>query len=206
MHGKEKKMINTIIFDLGNVLVRFVPMDFLNKLGYKGEMVERMFEAVINNDIWVEFDRGVLEEDEVRKSLIKKHDELESEINRAFKNLHGIIVKADYTEKWIENLKSRGYQVLFLSNLSKKLYSECIDELAFLQKMDGGILSFQAKMIKPEDDIYEKIIRDYTLNPNECIFIDDRVENVEAAKRNGFNGIVFKNYENAREELDSIID
>lgn len=187
-------MINTVIFDLGNVLVDFKPMEYLNKLGYHGEMAERMFEAVINNNIWNEFDRGNVEEEEVLAEFIHKTPELEDEIRKVFSNLHGIITKAEYTDQWIDDLKNRGYHVLFLSNLSKKLYTECKDELRFLEKMEGGILSFKVKMIKPDDDIYQKIINDYHLNPKECVFIDDREKNVAAAEKNGLNAVVFEGY------------
>ena len=61
------------------------------------------------------------------------------------------------------------------------------------------------KMVKPNADIYEHLLREYGLEPEECVFIDDRAENVEAARALGMKGIVFAGYEQACEELKKML-
>ena len=67
--------------------------------------------------------------------------------------------------------------------------------------MDGALFSFQVKQIKPEPEIYRLLLAKYSLNPQECIFLDDRRENVEAAEAQGIAGIQFTGYEEALLEL-----
>ena len=57
---------------------------------------------------------------------------------------------------------------------------------------DGVMVSSDVHLIKPDTRIYELLCETYDLNPEECVFIDDRPENVEAAKRVGMKGIVFE--------------
>ena len=71
----------------------------------------------------------------------------------------------------------------------------------FLPYMDGGILSFQDKLLKPMPEIYHLILDRYHLKAEECVFLDDMQMNVEAAKRLGIHGICFENQAQAMEEL-----
>jgi putative hydrolase of the HAD superfamily len=60
-------------------------------------------------------------------------------------------------------------------------------------------------MVKPNADIYEHLMDKYNLKAQECVFIDDRVENIEAAKALGMKGIVFDNFSQASSELENYI-
>ena len=81
---------------------------------------------------------------------------------------------------------------------------ECIDALDFIPYTDGGILSFQDRVIKPDEKIYRLLLSRYQLKAQECVFLDDTPANVEAAVRLGFAGIVFRTREQAQEELRAL--
>lgn len=197
----EEHHIDTVILDIGNVLVQFIPKAYLKKIGFDDEMADRVCEAVIENEIWNEYDKGILSYTETLKKFIARTPELEPEIRAAFKNLNGIVKKFDYTDNWIQMLKESGYRVLYLSNISEKLFYDCSEELEFVNQMDGGILSFEAKMIKPDMEIYEEIVGRFQLNPESCIFIDDREINIRAAEKAGMNTILFTSYEDTQRKL-----
>ena len=180
-------MIRTIISDIGNVLSGFTWYDFYKSKGYSEEMVERLAKATVGSDIWKEYDRGVLSEEEI--------------LNRFIANDRGIMERYDYAIPWIEELKAKGYQFLVLSNFSRKVLRECWSDLDFLPYVDGGILSCQDKLIKPMPEIYSLILSRYHLKPEECVFMDDILENVEAARRAGINAFVFENQEQAKQML-----
>ena len=74
-----------------------------------------------------------------------------------------------------------------------------------LKSLFKEIYSYKYKMKKPDHCIYEKLLEDYQLNASECVFIDDRQENIDAAKEVGFAGILFENYEQAKAELDALL-
>ena len=77
--------------------------------------------------------------------------------------------------------------------------------LSFMPLIDGGVISYEVKSVKPEPGIYEALIGKYDLIPEECVFLDDREENVEAARQKGFHGIVVEGYEQASEALDKLL-
>ena len=198
------KNIDTIILDIGKVLADFIPIEYLRKIGISEDKIRPVYDAVIENEIWNEYDRGIMTEQEVLEKFIQRTPGLENEIYVAFNNLKGIVRRFEYTDKWIKDLKKQGYKVLYLSNISEKLFNECYEELDFLEKMDGGILSFEEKTKKPDKEIYERLIEKYNLNPSNCIFIDDRKENIEKASELGINTILFKNFEDVCNRISSI--
>ena len=129
---------------------------------------------------------------------------MEKEIRQIFANLHGILTKADYAIPWIKELKAKGYQVLVLSNFSDKVARENPDALDFLEYVDGGILSYRDGVIKPDPAIYRLLLDRYSLNPEECVFLDDIQKNLDAAKAFGIHTILFHNVEQAKEELRAL--
>ena len=78
-----------------------------------------------------------------------------------FERLEGIIKQRDYAIPWIRELKESGYQVLVLSNFPKKVYELFQNEMTFLQEVDGGILSYQDQVIKPDKAIYNLLMSRY---------------------------------------------
>ena len=71
--------------------------------------------------------------------------------------------------------------------------------------IDGKIISSHVKCIKPEPEIYEKLLETYHLKAEECVFFDDRADNVEGAKAVGINGIHFTGYEAAKEQFEALV-
>lgn len=197
-------MITTVIFDIGNVLVDFCWEDHLNSFGFSKEINEKLAKATVLTKAWDELDRGRLSEQEILQLFLTNDPSIEKEIRMFFKNLKGVIHSFDYTNGWIDDLKRDGYQVYYLSNFSEKVYREAREELQFLDKTDGGILSYTEKIIKPEKEIYEKLIERYHLVPENCVFFDDKPENVQGAINSGIHGIVFTNQIEAIKKLEDI--
>ena len=197
-------MIKTIIFDIGNVLSDFCWREFLEQKGFDEETIDRIAAASVLSDSWNEIDRGVWSEEEILDSFVKNDPSLERELREAFGNIAGIVKLRDYACDWIRELKAKGYGVYYLSNFSKKAEEECPDSLAFLPLMDGGILSYTVKLIKPNPAIYELLLSRYDLKACECVFLDDTMRNVEGARNCGIEAICFKSKEQATEELRAL--
>jgi putative hydrolase of the HAD superfamily len=84
------------------------------------------------------------------------------------------------------------YKLYILSNFSKDSYATYIPKRDLFKEFDGMLFSFQVGYIKPENEIYELLLKRYALVPQECVFIDDMKENVTAAQELGLKGIVYK--------------
>ncbi len=194
-------MIKNIIFDIGNVLADFRWQGFLKDRGFDGQMAERIGAASVLGGAWDEFDRGAWSEERLLEAFIARDPDIEEEIRRAFKDLRGMVTRREYAIPWIRSFKAAGYKVYYLSNFSEKAYLECRDALDFIPEMDGGILSYRERLVKPDPAIYTLLTERYGLRQQECVFLDDTQKNVEGAKRVGMSGIHFIDREQATQEL-----
>ena len=193
--------IKTIIFDIGGVLVDFCWEDFVRNKGYSDEMVDRIGRASTRTSAWDEFDRGVLDTEGVIDGFIKNDPEIADDLRKVYRDLTGLLRKRERTIPWIRALKKEGYKVLVLSNFSRQAIETNPFMYEFLDEVDGGILSYKDKVIKPDRAIYELICSRYDLVPSQCVFIDDTEKNIVAARDFGMNGIIFKNYSQVDNDL-----
>lgn len=201
---KEEMMIKTIIFDIGNVLVGFAWKPYFESFGYTEDTLKRIEAATVGSVVWNEYDRGYMTDGEILEAFIQNDPGIEKELRESLANIKGMLIKYDYAIPWIQDLKGKGYQVLVLSNFSHKACKDCAEALDFLPYTDGGILSYQDHVIKPDAAIYELLLSRYRLLPSECVFMDDIARNVEGALAAGMHSFVFQNREQALEELRAL--
>lgn len=196
--------IKTIIFDIGNVLADFKWEEYYRKFGFSEAILERIAKATVGSSVWHAFDRGGMTDEEILQAFIENDPGIETELRAVFENIQGMVVKNEYAIPWIKELKEKGYQVLVLSNFSHKAHVDCMDALEFLQYVDGGILSYQDKVIKPMPEIYSLLLERYHLKGEECVFLDDLQRNLDGAGDFGIHTILFKNQTQAKEELKKL--
>ena len=184
--------IQTIIFDIGNVLVDFRWKEFLNDYSYPPEIHERLAKAIFQNSLWWELDRHALPKQEMFDRFIGNDPELSAEITECLLHLGNTIEVFPYTIPLIERLKSEGFRVYFLSNYSKYLYDLTEEKLhSFTHLMDGGIYSYETGRSKPDPKFYQLFLDRFALEPASCLFLDDKSANVEAAKKLSIHAIEF---------------
>ena len=188
-------MIRNIVFDIGGVLADFRLMEFLADKGFDAALARRIVKAAVYSPYWGQFERGEITEEETLRGFAGMDPEIRDELYTAFSDLKGMLVMRDYAIALVRGLKAAGYGVYYLSNYSKKAYDECGESLAFMPYMDGGVVSFQVGLTKPDSRVYQLFLERYGLAADECLFIDDTAENVSAAQALGFSALEFKNYE-----------
>lgn len=199
-------MINTVIFDIGMVLVDFCWRQMLHDFGLEGDAFEKVANATVRHPAWEEFDKGIMTTEEVIDIFSESAPEYRKYIEQIFEDPTKMIAQYDYAKGWITELKERGYRVYILSNWSKPTYEACLDnELDFLPLVDGAVFSFQEHLIKPDKRIFETICSRYGINPSEAVFLDDNDRNVISSREFGLNTIHFKNYEQGKKELEAIL-
>lgn len=197
-------MIKNIIFDIGNVLAGFTWREFFAGFGYDEEMIGKLAAATVKNPLWNEIDRGAWSDEQLIEGFIRNDPSLEKELRRVFENIHGIVVKYDYAVPWVLSFKEAGYRCYYLSNFSRRAHAECADALNFLEYMDGGILSYQDKLIKPDPKIYELLLKRFGLQAEECVFLDDTEKNLLPARQLGIHTILFQSREQVVLELEKL--
>ena len=201
-------MIKTIIFDIGGVLIGYDWTAYLMK-EFNGdeELVERIKENVFGEHKWDEVDRGVLSDEELLASFTKNAPDIAKEITHFWETCGDALWQYDFAKDWIKELKSRGYQVLYLSNWSYHLRKLAAKQMDFLPLLNGGVFSCEEKLIKPDHAIYERIIEKYNLKPEECVFIDDSERNVIGARECGLYAVHAKdkNHDIAVRDLEVLL-
>lgn len=200
-------MIKNIIFDIGNVIVDFRWRKMYEEVfGLEGAELERFADATVRHQAWVDLDQGIITTEEAKEAYAKEVPEYREYIDRIYQEMDKMLVQFDYAVSWIKELKERGYRIYILSNWSKPAYDACKDTaLSFLPLVDGVVFSYKELVIKPDRKIYDIICSRYGINPAEAVFLDDTERNITAAREYGLHGIVFKNYEQGRNELEALL-
>lgn len=200
-------MIKNVIFDIGNVLVDFRWRVLMEDLKLPRETQAIFENTVFGSRWWGELDHGIYEESEILKNFREDNKEHLDEFNLVWDHRDKLVEPYAYAVQWIKQLKASGLKVYLLSNYPKDiftLHTEC-GCFPFLDQVDGKVVSGFVRMIKPNADIYEYLLKEYGLEAAESVFIDDREENIETARGLGMKGIVFQSYEQACGELDRLI-
>lgn len=199
-------MIKSVIFDIGNVLVDFRWRKMFEEFGLEGAELEKFANATVRHQAWVDLDQGIITTEEAKEAYAKEVPEYRTYIDRIYQEMDKMLVQFDYAVSWIKELKERGYRIYILSNWSKPAYDACQHTaLSFLPLVDGVVFSYEELVIKPDREIYDIICTRYGINPAEAVFLDDTERNIIAAREYGLHGIVFRNYEQGRSELEELL-
>lgn len=184
-------MIKNIVFDMGNVLIRFDPELFMSRYSLSEEEKILLRRAVFHSAEWVMLDRGVLDESTVEKNILPR---LPIPLRK---------IACELIEQWDEplipikgmmelltSLKQQGYRLYLLSNAAARQH-DYWSKAAVSILMDGTMISADVKLLKPDPRIYQIFLRKFNLSPEECVFVDDTPVNVEGALYENMAGIVF---------------
>lgn len=198
-------MIKNVIFDLGNVVLDFNPIKYLESKIEDKRKIGRVAEAIFKSKEWISLDEGKITEEEAIEIICSNNVDFDKEIRLAFDNWYPILEPIESTIEVIKGLKEKGYRIFYLSNFHKKAFSYVTSNYEFFKLFEGGVVSYEDNLIKPNEKIYKLILERYNLDPKESIFIDDMKENVEAAERLGINGINLKNPSELKELLNKYL-
>lgn len=199
-------MIRNIVFDLGEVLIGFEPMQYLKPFGFDENVNQILSEIIFNSKEWNECNAGKYAKNtDIVEILCKKHPDYAEEIKQVLtENWVKMLTQKEENIAFLKELKSRNFKIYLLSNLSEESH-KFIKEYDFFDLVDGGVYSYAEKVCKPDRKIYERLLEKYNLIPEETIFIDDNKENIEVAEELGICGVVFCNLEEAKREVENSI-
>lgn len=186
-----KRMIKNIIFDLGNVLLNFKPRHFLLETYQDKDMSTRLYSEIFQSEEWLMLDKGVINQEEVIERLTRRHPNDAEEIETVFQYWTEMLTPIYGTVDILEKLRKNNYGLYILSNFHILAFKKVFKDNRFFQHFDGMIISSKVKMLKPELDIYNQLIKEYRIIPEESIFIDDTVENLNGAEKVGLRTILF---------------
>ena len=168
--------IQTVIFDVGNVLAAFRWKDYLEDMGYSPELQEKYGRMLFTDPLWYEWDRGVLTEEEITALFCERNPECRAEIHRILDTPYDLVREYPDSADWIREVHGLGCRVLLLSNYARKTFLHAYGHFDCLKLTDGGVISYQEKIVKPEPEIYRLACREMGLDPSECASIADNIK------------------------------
>lgn len=180
-------MIKNIIFDMGGVLIDYNPEKTLFAL-FEKETADILLKEIFRNPLWSDKDRGIITPAEIMQKVKNRIPEAVFEkVSEMVDNFYPYMPPFEKMYGFVEMLKSKGYGIYLLSNASPDFH-ERRSGIPALSLFDGVIISADHKLLKPEKEIYEKLYETFSLNPEECFFIDDVQANIDGAKATGMDG------------------
>ena len=154
-------MIKNIVFDLGNVLLNFKPVVYLHTKISDKIKVQEVYEEIFTSKEWLMLDRGIITEEEAVNEICNRSTENSELIKLVMHNWYQLLTPIEDTVEILKELKNKGYRLYFLSNFHLLAYEDVTKRYEFFKSFDGGILSYKEKLIKPGNDIYNKLIEKY---------------------------------------------
>jgi len=196
------RSIDTIIFDLGGVLIDWNPRYVYRKIFKTEQEIEWFLENVTTPD-WNENQDAGYPLHKATEELVAKHPEWEPEIKayygRWLEMLGGQIHE---TVEILQQLKHTGkYRLYALTNWSAETFPHALERFEFFKLFEGVVVSGEEKMRKPSAEFYKIILDRYRLDPSTTVFIDDSLRNIKGAEAVGITGIHFHNPSQLKEEL-----
>lgn len=194
--------INTIIFDLGNVLIDWNPEYVFDPIFEDKERKKYFFQNICTME-WNEMQDEGRSIKEATEELCAKHPEwkeyIEAYYGRWIEMLGGAI---EETVEIFRQLKETGmYKFYALTNWSAETFPYALERYEFLHWFDGRIVSGEERMRKPNPEFYQVLLDRFSVHPPEALFIDDNLRNVKAAEELGINAIHFQSPQQLKEEL-----
>lgn len=198
-------MIKNLIFDFGKVLVEYDYFTVLDKIFTTHKQAEDFYYHLMAEKWNERLDREESSFEniiyEMQQAMPQYTEEIQQFGNRytdfvlgEVKGMRALLVK----------LKSEGYKLYGLTNWCSQVHVT-MKQYPIFQLLDGRIISSEEHLVKPSIAIYERLCRKFELKVEECVFADDTIENVEAVKKIGMEGICFRNAMQFEVELRSII-
>lgn len=184
-------MIKNIVFDMGNVIIRFDPELFMVRLGLAEEDRRLLKRELFVSLEWSRMDRGSLTDEEAAEIVCRRVPE---RLHDAVRRLVGMwdrpILPVEGMYELVEELRGMGYGIYLLSNASFRQH-DYWPRVPASKFFDGTLISADVKLVKPQPEIYRLLCDKFSLLPEECVFIDDSTSNAEGAYFCGINALVF---------------
>ncbi len=193
--------IDTVVFDIGNVLIDYDPRYLYRQLIADADEMESFLSDVCTHEWNLEQDRGRSFRDGVEERIALFPGR--ADLIRAWDTRWQEMVSGPIpgSVAILEEIEASGMPIFAITNFSREKFAETQKRFAFLTRFRDIVVSAHEKLIKPDPAIYRLAIERFAIRPETAVFIDDSLPNVEAASDIGFNALHFTGPEKLRADL-----
>lgn len=202
------EMIRNIVYDVGYVLVSYTWREKFRSMGYDDDGIARLASGLFGGrkegdikSFWEKYDMNEVTDTEIKDFCLEHFPEDREAVEWFFEDPGVWCRYLDDLADTIEPMKKKGYGVYLLSNYPKRLWDLHIGRAPFKGIMDGMVVSCDEGFGKPDEKFYQVLLDRYGLKAEECLFLDDRKDNTEAADRLGFHTITLSSPDKRQEAV-----
>ena len=198
-------MIKNLIYDFGRVLVTY-DFEHISSFGFASEEDLQSFVHIVSDPAFVRrCDMELIPFEDLIREMQHTYPQWKEQWQLFYdRYLEFVTGEMPGMYAYMTELKARGYKLYGLSNWCSTIY-RVMKEYKIFNLLDGFVVSSDYQVVKPDPAIYRVLLDKYDLKAEECVFADDRADNVEAAQQVGMQAIVFTTTEAYKEALEPLL-
>ena len=198
-------MIKNIIFDIGNVIVRWDPLLVMKRTFPDHKNPSEMVEKICKNPLWYDLNLGKITEEEAIHQYSKLLNETKETMTQLMHHVKTTQTLLPGSVELIKKLHHKGYNLTILSDNVNEVITHLKKTYNFWIYFKGAVISSEVGYLKPQPEIFLTLIEKCDLIPGETLFFDDLVKNVEGARKLGIHAILFKDAAQAEKEMENYV-
>lgn len=198
-------MLTTLVLDIGNVICDWNPDGLVATAFDIEEDRERALDVTVRNPDWLELDKGTISVEEAVKRAQARTTLDPAGIARIYANLCISLTALPGTMAAMHKAKAANIPIYILSNMPAHAWKYLSKTYDCWDACEGVLVSCDVGLIKPDRAIYQCLCDTFSLTPEECVFVDDMAENIEAAKAFGLQGMQLTDKHAGGKALDELI-
>ena len=184
-------MIKNIVFDMGNVIIKFNPKEIVNNYVENEEDKKILLDTIFYGQEWLDLDNGTLDLSDAIKIIKEKLPKNLKNVGENILNTWTNYISEDDKMKILmKELRKKGYKTYILSNAPYNMF-KYLSASEIPSLVDGMVISCEEKTSKPEEEIYNRLFTRFNIKPEESFFIDDRYQNIEESRKLGMEGHIY---------------
>ena len=178
-----------VILDIGNVICEWSPKKLVAGIFSQENERHQALDCIIGHNDWLELDRGTIDVAEAVENASRRCSLPRKKIEALYRATPNSLVPVPSMMEAIHDLASRNIALYVLSNMQRHSWEHLSTAYDFWHCFRGIVVSYQINLIKPDIEIFEYISDRYALDPKNTIFLDDSIDNIDAAKAFGMKAL-----------------
>jgi putative hydrolase of the HAD superfamily len=202
-HDPSREATRAVIFDLGGVVLDWRPLDLLRRFyaGHADDVRERVRGAVFEHPDWLDLDRGTLDHAQAVPRFAARSGRDADEMARLLLAVRDSLQPIPETVALLRELAAAAVPLYCLSNMHAEIAAWLRRTQDFWPVFRGVVFSADERLIKPEPEIFQRLLQRYRLSAACTAFVDDHPANLAAARKLGLHPVQFADAAQCREEL-----
>ena len=196
--------IKNVVFDIGNVIVRWAPLEIVRLTFGNVDNQEERARAIFQSETWLDLNKGFISETEAKSQYQARIGLSQLECDRLFYYVKQTQLLIFGSVELVKQVKAAGYNVYALTDNVHEIVAHLKATYSFWELFDGATVSADLGVLKPKAAIYQALLSHNNIEESETVFIDDMPYNVEGAKAMGIAAIQFENAEQCEQELKAL--